>query len=280
MVLHNTILNPQQIFLKSSEGNLINGTMKSRISFELKNTINIPNNIDAYIQLNSFKFVNSFYNVNESNNMFYYSVSSMGIGIIDIHYFTIPIGNYTISTLLNYINGELTGYITLAYEQSTFKITVTANTGTLVLRNGQNSCLKLLGFNFVDTIETNTVTSTNLINLSGIQVLYLSLANFQIESNTSKDSTVNNILESVNINVLAGVSESFVNSSDKRYKIVDSMISKIDIDIYDENNDYVNFNNTDWYVNMSIIFAYKMEYKEPLTLANSNEIQTIDMVQN
>ena len=76
MISHNTTIFPQQIFIKSNDYTILkNDKMKSDITFELKNFINIPNNVDAYIQLNSFKFMNAFYNINSTNNKFYYSIS-------------------------------------------------------------------------------------------------------------------------------------------------------------------------------------------------------------
>lgn len=278
MVQHNTQLNPQQIFLKSNEGISNNSTKKSSISFELKNHITIPTNIDAYIQLNSYKFVNSFYNINTTNNIFYYSTSTIGIGIINN--ISIDIGNYNITTLIDFLNTSLTGIMTFTYNQSTFKIKIIVNSGTMIIRNGVNNCLKVLGFNNVDTIETNELTSPNLINLTGVQILYLTLPNFTISSNSSKDSTINNILESVNIDVMAGVSQSFLSSLNTKYRILDNSISKIDIEIYDENNTLVDFNNSDWYLSISFIFAYKMEYRQEKLLSNSMQPEIIDDVEN
>ena len=170
MVQHNTQLNPQQIFLKSNEGISNNSTKKSSISFELKNHITIPTNIDAYIQLNSYKFVNSFYNINTTNNIFYYSTSTIGIGIINN--ISIDIGNYNITTLIDFLNTSLTGIMSFTYNQSTFKIKIIVNSGTMIIRNGVNNCLKVLGFNNVDTIETNELTSPNLINLTGSNIIF------------------------------------------------------------------------------------------------------------
>jgi len=87
-----------QIILKSNQGRQKNGSMKSSLSFELNQTILVPNNVDCYIQLESLKFVNSFYNINYSNNAFYYSIDT-GSGLSDTYGFTIPIGNYNIIRL-------------------------------------------------------------------------------------------------------------------------------------------------------------------------------------
>lgn len=268
MVIHNTQLNPQLIFLKSNEGILNNANKKSSVSFELKNIIQIPNNIDAYIQLNSFKFINSFYNINSSNNIFYYSISTTNINTINN--LIIPIGNYNISTLLNYLNSQLSGIMNFIYTQSTFKITITATSGTMILRTGANNCLNVLGFENIDSINTSSLISTNLINLTGIQVLYLTLPNFSIASNSSKNTTINNILDAINIDVMAGVSQSFTSSTNTKYKVLDNSISKIDIEIYDEDNLLVDFNNADWYLSISFIFAYKMEYRQEKLLSDTN----------
>ena len=74
--IQNSHLNPEQAFLRSNEYSILNnGSKKSSISFDLKTVIKIPSNVDAYIQLNSFKFMNAFYNVNTTNNQFYFSLN-------------------------------------------------------------------------------------------------------------------------------------------------------------------------------------------------------------
>ncbi len=269
MIQHNTILNPQQVFLKTSEGVLNNGSNKSSVSFDLKNTIIIPSNVDAYIQLNSFKFTNSFYNINLSNNIFYYSVDGLGLGIEDIYSFEIPVGNYNINSLISFLNEELGGFIVLTYKSSVFKINFTGPT-SFILRNGYYSCLNVLGFDFEDTPINTDITSTHLINLAGVQLLYIVVTNMQIASNTGKNSSINNILESVNINCLGGATQSYDSVSQIKYRINDNSVSRIDINIFDENNNLVDFNNVDWYLNISFIFSYKMEYIEPPTLDLSN----------
>lgn len=266
---HDTTLNPIQIILKSSQAKLNNGTKKSSISFELNQNIIIPNNIDGYIQLNSFKFINAFYNINSTNSVFYYSISSSGLGIFDIHSIDIPFGNYTIDTLVQFLNNELLGYITITYSVKTFKMNFVSSS-SFILRNGNNCCLKILGFNFEDTILSSNLTSPNLFNLSGVQMLYISVSNFNINSISSNNSLLNNIIQDINIETLAGTTQSFNNVSSSRYKIMNSLINKIDLDIFDENNTLVDFNNTDFFLTISIIFSYKMIYKEEMTLDLNN----------
>lgn len=267
MVLHNTTIDPINIFLKSNEyTTLHNGSFKSDISFELKNNISIPNNIEAYIQLNSFKFTNAFYNISTYNNMFYYSLSSNINTILTIQ---IPIGQYTISNLLSTLNSSLNSNIVLTYSNTTFKITFSSSTYTFIIRTGQNDCLNVLGLSST-TSQSNNKISTKLINLSGVQVVYLSLSNIKLSSNASKSSTTSNILESINVDSLIGNTQSYYNPTNSRYKISDNYLNFIDIKLYDEYNRLLDFNNTDWFLNISIIFLYKFQYIAPQYLDLNN----------
>ena len=281
MVLHNTTIDPQQIFLKSNEyTTLHNGSFKSDVSFELKNNIQIPNNVDAYLQLNSFKFTNAFYNINTGNNIFYYSLSSNINATLTIQ---IPIGQYTISNLISTLNTSLNSNIVLTYSNTTFKITFTSSAYTFIIRSGSNNCLNVLGFSSA-TSQSNNTKSTKLINLSGVQVIYLSLSNIKLSSNASKSSTTNNILESINVDSMIGNTQSFYNMTNTRYKISDNYLNFIDVKLYDEYNRLLDFNNVDWYLNISVIFLYKMQYIAPQLLdlnnVDNNNIdkQTIDEI--
>ena len=268
MVLHNTTIDPIQIFLKSNEyTTLHNGSFKSDVSFELKNNINIPNNVDAYLQLNSFKFTNAFYNISSQNNMFYYSLSSNINTILTIQ---IPVGQYTITNLLSSLNSSLNSNIVLSYSNTTFKINFTSSSYTFIIRSGQNDCLNVLGFS-TGTTQSNNTTSTKLINLSGVQVVYLSLSNIKLSSNSSKSSTTSNILESINVDSLIGSTQSYYNSTNTRYKISDNYFNFIDVKLFDEYNRLLDFNNVDWFLNISVIFCYKFQYIPPQLLDLNNQ---------
>lgn len=260
MVLHNTVLFPQTIFLKSNDGTLNNDSFKSSVFFELKNAISIPQNIDGYIQLNNFKFINSFYNINEFNNNFYYTYYN---GSTYSNYsFELAVGNYNITTLLNALNTELTGRITLTYNSMTFKITFQASLGCgFTLNSGENNMLSVIGFDEATQLA-NSIISTNLINLAGVQSLYICMDNLSITSNTSKTSRLNNILECINIAVPTGNTQVYQNTTNTRYKIAENNITNLTIKMYDENYNLVDFNNTNWSLSINFIFVYNMEYKE------------------
>ena len=75
---HNTPYEPQQIFLNSQYATTyINGSKKSNLEFVMEHNIVIPSNIDCFIQINAFKFVNAFYNITDTNNVFYWDEYSI-----------------------------------------------------------------------------------------------------------------------------------------------------------------------------------------------------------
>ena len=272
MVLHNTILSPQTIFLKSNESTTtLNGSLKSDIVYELKNKINIPNNVDAYIQLNTFKFINAFYNVNSSNNKFY--VSMLKSGVSNNVVVTLPNGNYSIISILQYLNTALAvEKLDLTYIDTLFKVNITSSGGhSFYLMNGVNNCFRLLGFvNLSSTTYVTTRTSDSVINLSGTQVLYISLENVNLSSNSCKQSQNTNIIENITVDALIGSAQSFSNTNNSKFKINENFISAINIRIYDEYNNLVDFNNTDYFCSLGLIFAYKMEYIPPQMLDLNN----------
>jgi hypothetical protein len=278
MIAHNTILYPQQIFLKSNEATSHNNKKKSDVSFVLKHDIIIPNNVDTYIQLNSFKFINCFYNVNSSNNVLYYSYSSSPTGILDIYSYIIPPGRYSMSALITVLNVELIGYMNMVFDSNTFKITVQACTDNIMIRSGINNCNMLIGFDNENSIADNILISPNLANLSGTQMVYICMPNLGIYSNESKISSLNNVIDSVNVTTLIGTTETYMNTSGAKYKIIGTNINSLNIRLYDEFNNLLDFNDTNWYMSLSLIFAYKMTHIPAPTL---NDIEsTNDIILN
>ena len=60
------------------------------------------------------------------------------------------------------------------------------------------------------------------------------------------------------------------------YKISDNYINYIDVKLYDEYNRLLDFNNVDWYCNLSVIFLYKFQYIPPQLLDLNNQDNNID----
>ena len=57
---------PIKIFMNSSSADAI--TNRGNVTFNLRNTINLPNNVIGYVSLSGLTMPNTNYNINTSNN--------------------------------------------------------------------------------------------------------------------------------------------------------------------------------------------------------------------
>lgn len=273
-ILHDATLQPLYICLKSNDYTSLNNTYGSHITFELYRPIIIDNNIDIWLNVESFKFTNSIYNVNIYNNIFYYGLASSGYSLSS---YTIPRGNYDIISLLDALNLIGNGF-TFTYSETTIKVTIT-NTQNFYIFSNTYNILKTIGFsNNTQQSIANTLESNQIINLIGPQMLYLSIPNISVNSYSIKNSKSTNksIVSSVPISSIQGDTQIY--SSSLRLGVNDDVITHLEIRITDEDDNEVNFNGVPWFLNLSLIFSYKKEFIKPNYLTDVQDANDVNDV--
>lgn len=268
-ILHDTTITPLYICLKSSDYTTLNNQYGSSITFELYRPISIENNVDVWLQVESFKFTNSIYNVNIYNNIFYYGLAGSSYSVQS---YTIPRGNYNITNLLTALNSIGSGF-TFVYSETSMNITIT-NTQNFKLFPNTYNILKVIGFSdVIQTSASNSLQSNQMINLIGPQMLYLSVPNISVNSYSIKNSRSNNksVISSVPISAIQGDTQIY--SSTIRHSINDKIITHLQVRITDEEDNEVNFNGVPWFLNLSFIFSYKKQYIKPTYLS---DLTTVD----
>ena len=267
IISHDTPISPAYISLLSSDYTMLNNTIGSYMSFELYKPIIIDSNVETWLKIESFKFTNSMYNVSIYSNIFYFGLAASAYAVQSV---VITRSNYDITSLLVALNNIGNGF-TFVYDSKTMKITV-SNTQNFYLYNSTYNMLKILGFtNKVQISTSNTLISTNIINLIGSQMLYLSLPNLSLNSYGVKNAiskTSKSNVASIPVVSIQGDTQTYV--SDLMHKINDKIITFIEVRIVDENGNEVNFNGVDWFLNVSFIFSYKKEYRKPTYLTDIN----------
>lgn len=255
--------------LRSNEYSTAVNSIKSHLLFELYRPIVVSNNIDMYMNVESFKFTNSMYNINQYNNVFYYGIAPS----YTLTSIIIPTGNYNITSLIDHLNSNIGNNFTFTYVESLFKVTIT-NTAEFKLFNNDDNILKVLGFN--NTTHTSTalsLTSENMINLLGTQVIYIYITNLSFTSYSIKGSSQVNTVLTVPITAVQGDSQSVTTSH--RHKLAETVINSVEVVIKDENDNEIDFNGVDWFLSLNFIFAYKKHYVAPSMLndviAESNQ---------
>lgn len=254
------------VYLQSDTG-LDDEGLGSSIEFPLRTPIVIPSNIIAYVSLESFRYSNVFFNVDTYNNIFYYSLSNE---IGTIYSLVVPPGNYTISSLLQYLNTELAdSFMSFSYNSATFRITIENLTWGFIIRTGENSIAPNLGIPS-ETVQDITHTGANSVNLGGISVLNIGIPNFHINSNSVQGYRVS-ILDSILNDVLVGSTKSVANYSSSKYRINQSVISSIRVSITGDSGIPLDFQGLPWFLTLSITFEYKQAVIHPLPNAITGE---------
>jgi hypothetical protein len=263
-ILHDSPIPPLYICLKSSDYTALNNDYGSHITFELYRPIAVESNVDVWLQIESFKFTNSIYNVNIYNNIFYYGLSGSGYSLSS---FEIPRGNYDIIGLIAILNTVGNGF-NFVYSDTTLKITIT-NSQNFRLYNSTSNILKVIGFsNVTHQSISNTLSSNQIINLVGPQMLYLSIPNISVNSFSIKNSRSNNksVVSSIPISSMQGDTQIFTGSL--RHGVTDKVITYLEIKITDEDDNEVNLNGVPWFLNLSFIYSYKKQYIRPNYLSD------------
>lgn len=260
---HDTIINPVYLTFKSNEFSTALNDKKSHLEFELYRPIQVNNNVDIYLSIETFKFTNSIYNVNQYHNVFYFSLSPSFV----LTSVLIPKANYSINSLITALNTSLTPYgFMFTFDTSTSKISI-ANPTSYIIYNKTYNINKIIGLNdAIINCSAGTYIAPNMCNLIGTQMLYVSFPNISLTSFSVKSSSMHSIVASIPIIAIQGDTQVFAGSF--KHKVTDSSITKIEILILDEDGNEVSFNSIDWFITLNFIMMYKKDYREPTLLTS------------
>ena len=261
---HDTIINPVYLTLKSNESTYALNDKKSHLEFELYRPIKVNSNIDIYLSVESFKFTNSIYNVNQYHNIFYFSLSPLFVP----NSVTIAKGNYSITSLVNLLNASLVSFgFSFTFDSTVSKLKITNATAFQIYNNDKN-INKIIGFDnaIINGSAGVPLIAPNMVNLIGTQMLYVAFPNISLTSYSVKSSSSHSVVASIPIVSIQGDTQ--VYSGNFRHKVSDAVITKIEILINDEDGNEVSFNNIDWFITLNFVFVYKKDYREPTLLAD------------
>jgi len=258
-----TAINSFQLFIDSSHAKKNNETSLSDISVELNNSIVTNPEIELLMGIQQFSFCNSFYNINEYNQHFYYRFSTT------IYSHTIPKGNYDIDQLISYLNENVLDNFSFAYDEITMKVTI-SNTQSFNLVHSTYNVFDVIGF-IISPAYTISKVSDHIINLTGMQdVLNITINNFS--SLNSFVNTHDNIVLSTIVTAAKGEYQSNVYSSSFRNVLNTTVIDRFDIIVYDRMFRKVDFNNIHWSMTLSFDFVKRREIPFMQYLLSNSEL--------
>lgn len=263
------------ISLNSLYGIQQNGTYLSNIIFNTGLILEENESIiESHISVINCQIPVSFYTITSNNNILKASFNNG-----PYTNYVIPVGNYNSYSLITVLQTILQHNIQVTFNVSdgtiTFKSSVYMIYGFNF--NSPNGAGPILGFLSTSSYTTTfgVITSPFPINLLGVKRLSIKSQYLGVSSFTSQggDNSLCVIpCDQPPYNMLSYQNPS---SSDKQ-KLNVKMINRIDILIYDENNNLINFNNCNW----TLTLCLENTIKSPLQVSTFNEILEMGQKKN
>ena len=237
----NIIKDSKKYFLTPSGGTSKNDTYKSDLLY------NIPGLVkdESYILYNTISISHaeipySFYIINVYNNLL-----SLSTG--DIY---IDRGNYNASSLLKYLNSKLPANLTLTFNSTNGKFTFSYNQPFSI--NPSTTLFEILGIdkNKKYSSVNNIIECPYPANLLGSKNLYLKSNVMTPNYNTETKDYVTLCCIPISVEPYSIIL--YNNFTATSHIIKDKSLDNLEIKIYDDDQNLVNFNNIDWSITIEI----------------------------
>ncbi len=262
--------------MSMSKSNYIYISSKNRSSNEkiynfnviLNNPIIVNRNQGINISVVGFSMLNTDYNL--KNCSFYIQeIHYIPINYSVLHTITIPDGNYSYLTLLNYLksNTEFNTYLNIEYikERNTFKFTNKLNEGNIKIIS--LNCDKILGIKTELLVQTSIESS--YINLTNYSHIIIKSNNILFEDNTQDNidnvdfgnSSILFMIDKQDIPPFQLISYRNYDKSDNySYNISNRQINSIDLHLYNEKGEVLT-DTDDYFITLKIVIFNKEEIK-------------------
>lgn len=247
------------INLNSSNAVQNNGAFLSDVRFDFKNVLQQSDEIDyVTVGVLNAQIPVSFYTINHTNDTLYFNVNGGATKQLNV-----TRGNYNSNALIDQFSSQFT---TLGY---TFVITTSRINGVMTFANAGNTftfygtslIFPILGFiagtNYNSTLSN--IVATYPLNLLGIKRLKINSAALCTNNFDSVHMGISSNMASIPVNAPSFGLIDYVNSSNAFPVLSLNDITYIDIQICDENENYINFNGINWTLTIQLNIYKKVK---------------------
>ena len=245
-----------QIHLNSYNADIfMNKTKKSNVVFFFNDTNQASKNvIEMRISVVNAQIPVSWYLINDSNNCITITLSG-----IDTTFY-IPVGNYNVNTFITqwYITMGQTWLIT--FDNKTNKFTFSNTLGQFTFSDGLNSIYEIIGFikGNAYTTSGNYLTSMHSVNFGGLSRINIESSTFNIKNVDSYSKGITNTLVAIPVNCSQSGFIYYNNFTNFKAVFKTFALSSINIEIMDDKNNYIDFNNLDWTMTLQIDMVHEI----------------------
>jgi len=266
------------ITLNSQDGEKINGTYLSNIKFNfsglLQDDIYL---VRTYITVLNAQFPVSFYIIDNTDNMLYYTDNSISKTL------ELTPANYNGNQMVTALNTGFTANsspITCFLAPLTGILYFTITGGTSITFLSTSTVKNILGFN--DNISSSSLLKLPYqLNLLGKKKLFINSNSLKNSAFTSKSLSSVQTIATIPVDQPPYSMINYTSISDLEKNILfNRSLDVIDIQIVDEDNKYINFQNINWSITLCLTIEkndhekinYSL-YNLPLPIENKNILE-------
>ena len=247
------------VTINSKYGDQENGTMKSKMLFNYQNVLSDDDTVlKSFVTVLNAQIPCSFYVINSNNNKLV--ISGPGITTKTI---IISNGNYNANTLITELISKITSSglsMDITINKSNGILTFTSTGFVNYYFSSSSTILDILGTNSSKIASTNIYICSYPLNLLGVKKLLVRSERLAIHSVSSIDYASTNVLVTIPVDVPPFSMLSYNSQSESNKNLLNiRSINQIDIQIYDENDNLIDFNNLDWTISLVISSEIQIE---------------------
>ena len=263
------------ITLNSKNAMLMNSTLKSSVNFNFVSVLKEEDDIvRSYISVINAQIPMSYYVITSANNKLSYNTQSP-VMITDLN---IPVGNYNSYTLCEKLtslflaNGKtititvssVNGLINFAQSSSVFTIYPYKLSGSNLVFS---TIAPLLGLTSTATYSGTSITGNYPVNLLGTKRIKIKSNVLAINSLSSINLSYNTTIATIPVDNSYFSIISYENQNGLNKNIIKvTTIENLDIQLTDDDDNLIDFNNFDWTITLCISIERKEKEKDNITL--------------
>lgn len=257
-----------------------NGTYNSDVVFKFPGLVKPEQHITSVqFQLLDAVLPVSFYNINYTNDTLNYQISSVNYTI------TATPGNYNFNSLATQMIAKFLA------NGHTFTITINKQTGIITLATPATNFILQVSSMFAVLglfLSTHTSSSFSLVadyplNLLGITKIKIQSINLNTYNADSSNNGFSNNVGLIPVDQPSFGLIVYENKSSSKFLLRDNLVNEIDLQLLDQNNNLINFNNLDWSLTILIETTREIETFSQTQMADILKEQNkilADMSQN
>ena len=247
---NDTCVGGLNIFLQSKDGVLHDNN--SNCDFFLGKLIDAPrHDLSMVISVIDSEIPYSWYNISNHLGNNKITINSIEITLDEKNYNAFSLAKAFTTKFLSHFTG---GYsITMTFDQDTNKFTLASATSFTI---NKTTMSKELGA--YDLPQTGTTYISNkIVNMAGTSSIYIKSDNMSIQ-NINSFGKENGVIAKVIVDTSPG-SYIFHQPSSPQYFILSNPMSYININLVDDDNEYLDLNGLNWSLTLSIEYFRKRD---------------------